>query len=78
MSKSVKVAYLLWLTLGWLVGAHRIYLNQEGWWIYPLLWFLSFFGLYLGPGAFTFLLLLGFWIYDGIKIREWVKEEEKS
>jgi hypothetical protein len=75
MSANAKVAYLLWLTVGWLIGAHRYYLKQEGWWIYPLLWFLTFFGLYLGPGAFAFLLLLGFWIYDGIKIKEWVREK---
>ncbi len=76
MKKSLKVAYLLWLFLGWSFGVHRIYLNQEGWWIYPLLWFLTFFGIYLGPGAFTFLLLLGFWIYDAFKIPEWTKGKE--
>jgi TM2 domain-containing membrane protein YozV len=76
MKKSLKVAYLLWFVLGWAFGVHRIYLNQEGWWIYPLLWFLTFFGIYLGPGALTFLLLLGFWIYDAFKIPEWVKGKE--
>ena len=68
MKRNKTVALLLWLTLGWLIGAHRIYLKEEGWWLYPLMWFLTFFGIYLGPGAFVFAILIAFWIYDGIKI----------
>ena len=73
--RYLKVAYLLWLTTGWWIGGHRLYLKEEGWWLYPLLWFLTFFGLYLGPGAFTFLLLLLLWLYDSYKIPRWVREK---
>jgi hypothetical protein len=74
--RDLKIAYLLWLLTGWWIGGHRIYLKQEGWWLYPLLWFLTYAGLWLGPGAFAFLFLIALWIYDAIKIPQWIKEKE--
>ncbi len=77
MSKKI-IAYLLWLTLGPFVGAHRIYLKKDLWWLYPLLWLLTYFGLWLGPGAITFLILVGFWLYDGWKINQWLSSEKNG
>jgi len=78
MQRNIKIAYLLWLLCGLFLGCHRLYLREEGFWLYPLFWFLSFFGLYLGPGFFVFLLAVGFWIYDAFKIPQWVKRGEEG
>lgn len=69
------IAYLLWFFTGWWIGGHRIYLKEEGWWLYPLMWFLTFFGLYLGAGIFSFTFLVGLWLYDGLQIPKWVRKK---
>lgn len=68
--KSMLVAHLLWLSLGW-VGAHRFYLGKPHAW-----WMVVLFMLALAGPLRMFLIaaLLVWWVADGIILAPWVRK----
>jgi hypothetical protein len=66
--RKIFLALILWLITGWWIGGHRLYLKEDLWWLYLLLFVVSIAGMGLGPGSFTLIALIIFWLYDGFRL----------
>ena len=65
--KNVLLAYLLWWFLGFL-GIHRLYTNQNKWWLYIILFLVGIGTSFIIIGwAFIFGLFI-WWVVDGIRL----------